>query len=318
MQFYTHYLLLALVSVLSTSAGSVGHTNRPPQISASELYRLTTKFIDSFMYPNNIQQAKLVNSTFFSPNILGRVDATRDFKGPELNTEYIYGLFAGIPSGTSPSQTPTTNAATPSTISSFFTLLGLPTSYKITHFAATQNIVSTSIINTFSLPFLNTTLPIEVILWLTFTSDGRISQYDATFRYLAWELATGFSIAQKKFNLDAPTLQQLVTQRLATSICDIEALSCKGPNKQYASKGECMEFLTKSVRFGQAYELGMNTLLCRMVHQGMVPLRPDVHCPHIGPSGGAYCVDDRTYEGVVRDEAFWKNGGFVPRGLRGW
>ena len=44
---------------------------------------------------------------------------------------------------------------------------------------------------------------------------------------------------------------------------------------------------------------GRDTLLCRMVHQNMVPLRPEVHCPHIGPSGGGYCVDTPSYAGTV-------------------
>lgn len=44
---------------------------------------------------------------------------------------------------------------------------------------------------------------------------------------------------------------------------------------------------------------GRNTVLCRMVHQNMVPLRPAVHCPHIGPSGGGYCVDMPSYAETV-------------------
>ena len=44
---------------------------------------------------------------------------------------------------------------------------------------------------------------------------------------------------------------------------------------------------------------GQNTLLCRMVHQNMVPLRPAVHCPHIGPSGGGYCIDTPSYADTV-------------------
>lgn len=45
--------------------------------------------------------------------------------------------------------------------------------------------------------------------------------------------------------------------------------------------------------------IGQNTLLCRMVHQNMVPLRPAVHCPHIGPSGGGYCIDTPSYADTV-------------------
>ena len=52
-----------------------------------------------------------------------------------------------------------------------------------------------------------------------------------------------------------------------------------------------------------------------MVHQVMVPFRPDVHCPHIGHTGGMYCVDDLTYAGVVT-EGIFTNAPFVPNGYQ--
>ena len=41
-----------------------------------------------------------------------------------------------------------------------------------------------------------------------------------------------------------------------------------------------------------------------MVHQSMVPLRPDVHCPHIGMTGGGYCNDDVDYLQTVESTYF--------------
>ena len=41
-----------------------------------------------------------------------------------------------------------------------------------------------------------------------------------------------------------------------------------------------------------------------MVHQNMVPFRPAVHCPHIGPTGGGYCDDDKTYDQTVTQDYF--------------
>ena len=41
-----------------------------------------------------------------------------------------------------------------------------------------------------------------------------------------------------------------------------------------------------------------------MVHQNMVPYRPNVHCPHIGKTGGGYCNDDMTYDGTVTQNYF--------------
>lgn len=73
------------------------------------------------------RQAKDINSTIFAEDVQGRVDITRTFVGRELNTEYLFGLFANI-----------------ATNKNEFTLLGYPTSYKVTHFAASQNIASAS------------------------------------------------------------------------------------------------------------------------------------------------------------------------------
>lgn len=48
----------------------------------------------------------------------------------------------------------------------------------------------------------------------------------------------------------------------------------------------------------------------------MVPLRPEVHCPHIGPSGGGMCADDRTYVGNL-EENYFVNSPFLAPGLAG-
>ena len=52
-----------------------------------------------------------------------------------------------------------------------------------------------------------------------------------------------------------------------------------------------------------------------MVHQNMVPYRPDVHCSHIGPSGGGYCGDDKSYGDTVTEEYF-TNYPFVGGGRK--
>jgi hypothetical protein len=46
-----------------------------------------TQFADAFMYPNNVIQADMINSTLLAENIQGRVDMTTTFDGRELNTE---------------------------------------------------------------------------------------------------------------------------------------------------------------------------------------------------------------------------------------
>jgi len=61
-----------------------------PSFSIGELYNLTTAFWDAFMYPNNLAQSKAINSSFFAPDVLGRVDATRTFPGQEVSCTVTY------------------------------------------------------------------------------------------------------------------------------------------------------------------------------------------------------------------------------------
>lgn len=268
-----------------------------PEFSFAELYNLTTRFFDAYIYPANTQQVKAINSTLFAENILGRVDVTRNFNGRELNTEYIFGLFAGL------QQTP-----------HFFSLVGIPTSYSFIHFAANQNIVSVAVVLNFVNQALGVNAPTEIDMWMTFNADGEISQYDVTFRRFDWQFDWLLSIGQADLGINSTAAMAAeVTALLATSVCETASLYCNGTNLQYTDFDSCYAYLTEDVRLGSSYQLGMNTLLCRMVHQVMVPFRPDVHCSHIGPTGGAYCVDDMTYAGTVTESIF-TNTPFVPYG----
>lgn len=207
----------------------------------------------------------------------------------------------------------------------------------------------------FNFTALNLVLPVDIDAWNTYNSKGEITQYDATFKYWQWVVDYLIGAAGKKFgtkSLEATV--GVLTQTIAKSICGTATKSCNGTNTQYASPAECLNFLTKQVRFGKAYELGMllplyfsppppptlpvppvydelppqpakqpslprvgkNTLLCRMVHQNMVPFRPDVHCSHIGPSGGGYCSDDKSYLQTV-SENYFERSPYVPFGFVG-
>jgi hypothetical protein len=96
-----------------------------PHYTFDELYNLQVKFFDNFIYPADITQAKSINLTLLAEDVQGRIDVTRTFDGRELNTEYLFGLFANL-------------AADPNSIS----LLRVPISYKILHFAANKYITS--------------------------------------------------------------------------------------------------------------------------------------------------------------------------------
>ncbi|KAL9618502.1 MAG: hypothetical protein Q9204_008393 [Flavoplaca sp. TL-2023a] len=272
-----------------------------PNFTYAQLWDLHTKFLDAFIYPANVKEARAINSTILAENVQGRVDVTRTFNGRELNTEYLFGLFANLAS------------AEVGAIS----LLGLPLSYEVLHFAASQNVVAALTRFQFNFTALNLVIPVEIDAWNTYNSKGEITQYDATFKYWQWTVDYLIGAAGKKYGTKSPGATVRVLQQLiAKSICGTAMKSCNGTNAQYTSLEECYHFLTRRIRFGKAYELGKNTLLCRMVHQNMVPIRPDVHCSHIGKTGGGYCGDEKSYLQTVSEDYFERSP-YVPFGFVG-
>lgn len=135
---------------------------------------------------------------------------------------------------------------------------------------------------------------------MTYNEAREISQYDVVFRWFGNFLQLLFS----KLDTDPVVAQAKATAALSQSVCEAHAQYCTGDNVQYESDEECVRFMTEDIRFGQAFELGMNTLLCRNMHQKMLPFRPDVHCPHIGRWGGGQCTDDTTYVQKVTEEYY--------------
>ena len=148
-----------------SSMPSPSPTNQP-HYTFDELYNLQVKFFDNFIYPADITQAKSINSTLLAEDVQGRIDVTRTFDGRELNTEYLFGLFANL-------------AADPNSIS----LLGVPISYEILHFAANEYITSAATRFMFNFTSLGLIVPIEIDSWNTWNRYGQVTQYNGTFRY---------------------------------------------------------------------------------------------------------------------------------------
>ncbi|KAF7594352.1 hypothetical protein BBP40_009587 [Aspergillus hancockii] len=255
-----------------------------PNFTFDQLWALETNLWDNFLYPANVEQINATDDSVFAEDVQGRVDITRIFPGRELNSEYIFGLFSQ-----------------PNSIS----LSGIPISYNITQFIANQNIASATTVITFNASTFDVLLPLTIDSWIAFNEEGKIIQYDATFRWFDWFVQTLFEAAGKKLNTtDEAKIQSTLTTLLAEPICETSDKYCTGDNLQYESKAKCMDFLTKETRFGKPYELGRDTLLCREVHKHMVQYRPKEHCPHIGPSGGDMCVDDKSYVQTVTEAYF--------------
>ncbi|KAL8818159.1 MAG: hypothetical protein Q9223_003142 [Gallowayella weberi] len=305
MKFLLAFLLAPLAATLAISsdldpfesspilerqaANVAAGTTAQPTFTVNQLWNLNKKFLDSFIYPANVKVARAINSTLLAEDVQGRVDITRTFDGRELNTEYLFGLFA--------------NLATAEV--GAISLLGIPLSYEVLHFAASQNIATALTRFQFNFTALNLVIPVEIDTWNSYNSRGQITQYDATFKYWQWTVDYLMQAAGKKFGTTSTEATVgTLTKAIAQSICGTATKYCSGPNEQYTSPAQCLDYLTT------------NTLLCRMVHQNMVAFRPEVHCPHIGKTGGGYCDDDKTYLQTI-GENYFERSPFVPFGLKG-
>lgn len=162
-------------------------------------------------------------------------------------------------------------------------IVGNPMEYEVIQFAAVQNIASATTRVNFTFPaFNNISLPVVINTWMTWNSARQITQYDVVFKWSG----NLFQTLILSLGGSAEEAGSKTVHKIATSICNSHTRYCKGTNAQYDSWEGCYGFLTKKLRVGQSFELGENTLMCRSVHELMVKYRPEIHCSHIGPTGG--------------------------------
>ncbi|KAI5309862.1 hypothetical protein KEM55_002250 [Ascosphaera atra] len=156
-------LFITILNFVALATCSATTSPAKPKVSFTydELYNLHTKFYDNFLYPLNLEQMKKVESPFFAPDVQGRVDVSRNFDAAELNTEYVFGLFAD------PSQV------------SFF---GTPYSYEIEKFAGYENVAAASTRVWFNHTTLEFKAPVNIDTFIAFNEKGQIWQYDAVFK----------------------------------------------------------------------------------------------------------------------------------------
>ncbi|RAL17676.1 uncharacterized protein BO97DRAFT_430641 [Aspergillus homomorphus CBS 101889] len=290
--------ILTAVTLLAPSALCTTQKKNTTQYSIQELWNLERNFWDNFLYPANLEQTKAINSTLFAPDAC-RVDITRVFNGSTLNTEYLFGLFSD----------PT-----------HLSLVGVPIDYSITQFTAAPNTniaAATTVVTFNATSFNNLLLPVTIDTWIMWNAAGQISQYDATFRWFGFLVDTLIGALASQINGTTAEATAYLTQLLATQICATHDAYCTGGNKQYESADACYAFLTTGIRLGKDYELGRNTLLCREVHEHMVQYDPSMHCPHIGPTGGEYCVDDQSYAEKVLQRYFRESWVIPVPGVQG-
>ncbi|KAL0564364.1 hypothetical protein V5O48_017682 [Marasmius crinis-equi] len=277
----TTLLATVLVPLALTSAASAQKCRQPSEYAAA-VDNLSRTLVQSAAVLNGSAQPP------WAPGVIGRVDVTTTFIGQELNTEYLLGLFA---------ETSDQNTTQ---------IIGVPVNATLSELVIQPPLAYASVIFDFFQKTINISFPLQIDYLLRFDENLLISSYDATLRrfpqatkYMLPKLAV---MMAQELNItitqETDIIKDIVTKRAAIDICNTEMEYCTGSNQQYANYDECYNFLTTKVPFGDPWEGGNNNTFCRYIHKNMLKFRPDVHCPHVGPSGGEMCID-RDYLDIV-------------------
>ncbi|TDL18467.1 hypothetical protein BD410DRAFT_793163 [Rickenella mellea] len=250
-------------------------------------------------FPRVKEIAASINYTMFDPNVVGRVDITNTFVGAELNTEYLFGTAAQFGDDKNTS------------------LIGVPLNQTIVELVAQGNTISVQLLVTFN--WTVEIIPVQFNVMFMFNDEGKVIQYDAQLQHSSWlfqDILPKFvPVLAKELDLPETTSPAvLVGKRASFDICSAHEQFCTGENLQYNSTAECVDFIENKIPFGDVWQAGQNTGICRYFHKAMVSLRPSVHCPHIGPTGGDMCVD-RDYRQTVTESPFPQPFFQLPGGL---
>ena len=101
----------------------------------------------------------------------------------------------------------------------------------------------------------------------------------------------GFENVVKNAGLTLNVPSNVRPTYIATA-CKLTQAFCRmgTSNQQYGSESACVKFLTNQVPFGTYDQADQNSVVCRLAHLRYAAILPNVHCPHLGRSGGKACT----------------------------
>jgi len=191
----------------------------------------------------------------FSPNISGRINAVGVFDGFQDSIEYFYAL-AGPVDGVL-----TTGTFYVSRVDIIILdIVGTRASVQANIWFIAYNTTNTHYI--------------AMTGWIVFIPDSAlVKAYDLTLLRLDQEA-------------DIPASEYPAAIQ---ALCAETQQRCVGDDQQFANQSECVAFMS-SLDFGSWSDAWSNTVVCRELHVILTQVRPDFHCPHVGPTGGGKCI----------------------------
>ncbi|KAJ7290163.1 hypothetical protein C8J57DRAFT_1114131, partial [Mycena rebaudengoi] len=126
--------------------------------------------------------------------------------------------------------------------------------------------------------------------------------YGAVLKYDAWIPGLDrFAVFSRGFDPYSPAGANTTIHQ----ICDAQAVTCTGDNTQYSSTEECASVLQKKP-LGRLDEAWGDNVECRSIHVILTKIRPEVHCPHVGPTGGGKCIDVEYNDVFFNDQFLFR------------
>ncbi|KKY30432.1 hypothetical protein UCDDA912_g09638 [Diaporthe ampelina] len=275
--------LISLFLLLSAAMGLTPY-QLPRDASAVQQRNLDTinKIYNLTTYPNNLAFLKdgvaAIPDGLFSQDVVGRVTPLGNFSGLEDTVEYFFAL---TPEPAPPTYATWTNAT-------------------ITHFVSECPEVAASVVYGKTMG-VNASVPstyqkrvstIKQIAFWHFDDDGAVLKFDAWIPTLQQWWNTTHDVAH------SPVNEALVRAQL----CQATQAQCIGANKQWDSADQCVAALNKKP-MGTFDNLWGDNVWCRALHVRLTPIRPGVHCAHVGPNGGGKCVNVPYSQAYFDDEA---------------
>lgn len=306
-----HFLNSAIaVSALLSVASAIAMPAQPETVpkcakapgkyadNDARLRFLWAQFADAVMYPANLKQVRAISSPLLATDVQGRVDVTNTFDGAELNTAYLFGLFGNIANNQNQTE-------------DLSPLQDYPLSWEPRAFMGKGDMIFGTVLFHQQNQATKVTLPALFDVYLLFDKCDLIKQYDVRIQRSQWWSDTAIldyiPTVAKKLNIKPEdvtpeNINDVVAAGATKQVCAVAQDVCKGSLQQYKDIADCTTFLN-TLPVGQPYELGQNTISCRLMHANMVRLRPSVHCPHLGKSGGGMCIQ-RSYAQVTAEKYF--------------
>ncbi len=151
----------------------------------------------------------------------------------------------------------------------------------------------------------------------------KLDDVGAVIKYDAWiPNLNDWVTAITNVSFTNPYAQQGAIEQL----CVETQLRCTGANQQWDSTPQCIGNLTAKP-FGDYDEAWGDNIVCRSIHIVLTQVRPDVcasrpacscprvvrvanntkqvHCPHVGPTGGGKCVNTPYPDDYFSDQTLF-------------